>query len=92
MGVDQAYGNYLLSRATGVWYQNTTNKGIFVVTRTSPSGAATASIGESTVSFTTINQDNGDSGENQPLMFIVPAGYYYQVNSGAGLMNWWEMR
>jgi hypothetical protein len=82
-GVSQSWQSTSISTQT--WYQNSSSKAQMWSINQNP-GGSTVRIGSSTSNYVTINQNDGDSGERVPNIFIVPPSHYFYLNSSSTIL------
>ena len=76
-GVGQSW--QIVTRSSGVWYQNTTGKPIGVYGYGSIGGGVSWDVGPSISEYTTISMSDGDSGDSADYGWIVvPTDHYYR--------------
>ena len=92
LGIGQTWQNVTSLRNDDVWYQNTTNRPIFLAIRTDPGG--------STLFFNTVASDtgriqiggqDGASGTYDNFYSVIPVGGFYKV-AGENTDSWAELR
>lgn len=91
LGVNQSWQDVTGSRVAGDWYLNNTGKPIYLSIWFSVAGGSTVYVGPNTVSYASITQDDGDSGEWQHWTGVIPINHYYQAPSGP-FNGFWECR
>lgn len=92
IGVNQTWQNFTGSRATNVWYQNTTNSPISVYVWVSPGdGFLYANTVSSDTGAVQIAGPDNSSGTRDNLFGIIPAGHWYK-QTGRTPTGWSELR
>lgn len=94
-GVGQTLTNVGASRSIGTWYQNTTNKVIFIYAQTTSYGGGNGIVwylGPTTSNFLSVGTVM-TNGWGVYSFIAVPPGHFYQMApSNYNLAAWWEYR
>jgi hypothetical protein len=92
LGIGQTWQNVISVRNDDVWYQNTTNRPIFLAIRTDP-GASTLYFNTvaSDTGRITIGSSDGASGTYDNFYSVIPVGGFYKA-AGENPDSWAELR
>lgn len=82
IGVGQTWQNVTASRTGGTWYLNNTGRPIGISIQWDLGGDAVLRIGVDQLTYVTLDQNDGDSGEWRHLTAIVPTNHWYWTADG----------
>jgi D-alanine-D-alanine ligase-like ATP-grasp enzyme len=89
LGIKQVMQNKNGSRAFNTVYTNTKDVPILVIVATAGSSANISSVTVGGVACPAIMASNNGASQILAISFVVPAGFTYQVASGAGSIGSW---
>lgn len=93
LGIGQTWQNVLSSRSSGVTYQNTTGKPIYVYVRGGSASGGSGIVANVGVSSPNVQVAAQSAYFGNPgIWFVVPDGHYYNASSGNGIVAWAELR